>query len=280
MDISVIVPCYNSQWYVRSCLKALLEQSYPRDRYQVLLVNNRSTDRSAEFAREFPTVVILEASKQGSYAARNVGVGAATGRILAFTDSDCEVCPTWLEQIAAAMQHEDTAVVLGARRFARETLLLSTLADYEMEKARYVFSQDDPSLYYGYTNNMAVRRGVYQRVGPFVEISRGADVILVSRVLQAYGCDSVKFLPELLVRHMEIGRWFEWHRKLFLYGRGYQGYRHISRTRPLSYPIRLEVLRRAARRHRHGLVRTLLMLAFGIVATVAYEVGRMCGRKA
>jgi glycosyltransferase involved in cell wall biosynthesis len=277
MDISVVVPCYNNERYVRSCLGSLLAQSYPRDRYEVIFVDNRSTDRSAEIAREFRGVTVLEASKQGSYAARNVGVRTASARILAFTDSDCEVCPTWLEQIAAAMEDRETAVLLGARRFARETLILSTLADYEIEKARYVFSQNDASLYYAYTNNMAVPREAYERAGPFEEIARGADVIFVSRVLKARGCDAVTFRPELQVRHLEIDRWFDWHKKMFIYGRSYQKYRQLSRTRPLSYGNRLEILRRSARRNHYGLLRSGLMLASGIAATAAYAAGRRRG---
>jgi glycosyltransferase involved in cell wall biosynthesis len=279
MDISVVVPCYNNEKYVRLCLEALLAQSYPRDRYEIVLVDNRSTDRSADLAREFRPVTVLEASKQGSYAARNVGVRATSAPILAFTDSDCEVCPTWLEQIAAAMGDAEAGVLLGARRFARETLVLSTLADYEIEKARYVFSQNDAGLYYAYTNNMAVRREVYQQVGPFVEIERGADVIFVSRVVKTLGCAAVRFRPELQVRHLEIDRWFDWHRKMFLYGRSYQTYREMSHTRPLGYASRLEILRRTARRHRYGLLRSSLALVSGVAATVAYAVGRRAAKR-
>lgn len=277
MDISVIVPCYNCERYIRPCLEALLAQSYPLDRYEVILVDNGSTDSSASLARQYPNVTVIEASARGAYAARNAGVRASSGPILAFTDADCEVCPTWLEQIGTAMKNRETAVLLGVRRFARETPVLSTLANYEVEKAHFVFSQDDASIYYAYTNNMAIRRDVYERAGPFVEIRRGADVVFVSSVLKAYGCDSVRLLPELHVRHLEIERWFHWHRKMFIYGRNYGNYHLMSRTRPLSYSIRFEILRRTAHRHHYGLPRILLMLASGVAVTIAYELGRALG---
>jgi glycosyltransferase involved in cell wall biosynthesis len=279
LDISVIVPCYNNEQYVRPCLESLLAQTYPRDSYEVILVDNGSTDRSAEIAGSYPTVTLIRASKQGSYAARNAGVRASSAPILAFTDSDCEVCPTWLEQIGAAMEDPGTTVVLGARRFAHEAFLLSTLANYEIEKARFVFSRDDASRYYAYTNNLAARREAYDRAGPFVEILRGGDVVFVSRVLQAYGCDSVRFIPELLVRHLEIYRWFHWHRKMFIYGKSYENYRELSRTRPLDWADRLEILRRTAHRHHYGLARSLLMLTSGVAATAAYALGRTVGRQ-
>ena len=279
MDISVIVPCYNGERYVRACLEALLAQSYPRDRYEVILVDNGSTDRTAELARRFP-VTVVEAPKRGSYAARNAGIRAASGGILAFTDSDCEVSPTWLERVAASLAEPGVVAVLGARRFARETLVLTTIADYEIEKARYVFSRNDASVYYAYTNNMAVRREVYERAGPFVEMARGADVVFMSRIVEAYGCDAVRFAPGLVVRHLEIDRWYSWHRKMFIYGRSYANYRRLSHTRPLRYSSRVEILRRTAEVHGYGFVRTNCLLAFGVMATLAFGVGKAIGGRA
>ena len=278
MNVSVIVPCYNSERYIERCLEALSSQTLPATRYEVIVVDNGSTDRSADLVRGYGAVTLLDASRRGSYAARNVGVRAAKGRILAFTDSDCEVCPTWLEQIDAAMEDPRTAVLLGRRRYARETLLLATFADYEGEKARYVFSGNDASVYYGYTNNIAIRRDVFEQHGPFVEIARGADVVFVSRVLEAYGCDAVKFVPELLIRHLEIDRWFHYHRKMFIYGGSYQGYRRMSRTRALSYRSRLEILRRTVARHRYGIPRTALLVASGVAVTIGYELGKTMAR--
>ena len=280
MDISVVIPCYNGERYVRSCLEALLAQSYPRVRYEVIFVDNGSTDRSAEVARAYSAVAVLGASKRGSYAARNVGVQAASGPVLAFTDSDCEVCPTWLERIDAAMQDPRTKLILGGRRFAAETVLLSTLADYEWEKASYVFSQDDASIYYAYTNNLAVKREAFERAGPFLEVERGGDVIFASKVLSAYGCNAMKFVPEAQIRHLEIDRWLDWPRKMYLYGRSYQNYRGLSRTRALSFASRIEIARRTMRRRHYGLLRSLLLLASGAAVAVGFQLGKTLEWKA
>ncbi len=147
MDFSVIVPCYNSERYLGRCLEALFTQTFPRDRYEVILVDNNSTDRSVEIARGFPELTILVEEIQSSYAARNHGIRQARGRILAFTDSDCEVCSTWLEELASSLAEPPTALVLGSKRNASESFALRMVADYEAEKAKYVCARQNKRLY-------------------------------------------------------------------------------------------------------------------------------------
>ena len=103
MDFSVIVPCFNSERYLRRCLEALFTQTFPRDRYEVVLIDNNSSDRSLEIARSFPDLLVLQEGIQSSYAARNRGFRKSRGKMLAFTDSACEACPPWLEEIAASL---------------------------------------------------------------------------------------------------------------------------------------------------------------------------------
>ena len=274
MDISVIIPCRNAERYLSRCLDALLSQTLSKDCYEIILVDNMSTDRSVAIARQYAAVKVLEESKRGSYAARNTGVRLARGRILAFTDADCEPCPEWLERIRGELTDAGTAVIVGGRRFGRETFVLRNLADYEFEKARFVFSQNDPSLYYAYTNNMAVRRDVFDQSGPFAEIARGGDVVFVSKVIAANGCDAARLVPEMLIRHLEIDRWYNWHRKMWIYGRSYQRYHPMSGTRPLSYRDRKAILLATSRRGGFSLFLAMFLLASGVAATLAFEAGR------
>ena len=65
MDISVIVPFYNEEGYVEQCVQALLSQDYPKERYEVILVDNNSSDRSAEIVRRYPGIKLLSEGLQG-----------------------------------------------------------------------------------------------------------------------------------------------------------------------------------------------------------------------
>ncbi len=273
MDISVIVPCFNNERYLRRSIEALLAQTCPRDRYEVILIDNNSTDRSLEIARAFPELTVLEEGIQSSYAARNRGVAQARGEILAFTDSDCEVSPTWLDEMASSLAEPAAAVVLGRMRNARESFLLRMAADYETQRAEYVCTQQDRRLYYGYTGNMAVRREVFQRCGPFMQIARGADTVFVSKVIETYGPESVRYAEKAQLRHLEIDRVSDWYRKLSTYGRSYHGYHAWSHTRPLGFRERWEVLRRTIARNRYSWAHALWLAALLATGGVSYELG-------
>ena len=274
MKFSVIVPCWNNESYLPRCLESLCNQSYPRDAYEVILIDNNSTDESVEVARRFPRVMVLKEEIQSSYAARNHGVMMARGEIIAFNDSDCEVCATWLERLAASLTEPGTALVLGGVRNARESFALTMAADYDAQKAEYVCSERNRRLYFAYAGNMAVRREVFQQCGPFLQISRGADVVFISKVLEAYGTQSVRYVSQAQVRHLEINHVSDWLRKMSTYGRSYNGYRAWSQTRALGFRERWEVMRRTIVRNRYTWPRALSFMMLLAAGVVPFELAR------
>ena len=279
MEISVIIPCRNGERHVAQCLESLLAQRFPAGEFEILLTDNASTDRTAEIARRYPRVKVVREEKLGSYAARNAAAREARGRILAFTDADCAADPDWLETIAGAMRDEGTVLLLGSRRFARAGIVLNAVADYETERARMIYGQNDPRIYYAYTNNLAVRREAFDRCGPFAEIARGGDVVFASRVVAAYGCDAMRFVEAMRIRHLEIDRWYAWHRKMWIYGQSYQRYHALSGTRPLHYAERFRILWRAAAKSPLPWLRAPLLLASGLAASLAFAAGRRRARR-
>ena len=274
MDISIVVPFHNVEAYIGACVDALASQRFPADRFEIIMVDNNSTDGSAAIVRRHPNVRLLAESKPGSYAARNRGVAAASGSIIAFIDSDCVADPGWLQAIANAMASPEVALVQGRRRLASESAGLAMLADYEGAKAAYTFGSRRPEIYYGYTNNMAVRRHIFDQVGPFEEWLRGADVVFVSRVVDACSGDAVRYVPEMSVRHLEVASVATWFRKMYIYGGSFRRYGKHAARRPLNAAERLEVLRATVRAHHYSRTRTLLLNALLGIGVVCYELGR------
>lgn len=265
--ISVIVPFHNARRYVRACVEGLLSQSYPREGYEVIMVDNNSTDGSASIVAEYPGIRLMSEAKQGAYAARNRGVRAASGDILAFTDPDCIPSSNWLREIAVIMDGSNVGIVIGRHQFGGASRRLALLEAYEHEKNTYVFSSNLKELYFGHTNNMAVRRALFDEVGPFVERARGADTIFVQRCVERYSCPVVRYCERVEVRHLEVDSVTTLYRKFFVYGRSRRAYRHLANMRPLTNRERLLVFRRVLRSGRQPWPRALLLallLAVGL----------------
>ncbi|HKX90122.1 MAG TPA: glycosyltransferase family A protein, partial [Sphingopyxis sp.] len=101
-EVAVVIPVWNGEAVLARCLDALERQTLPRSAYQIIVVDNGSSDATREIARSYTGVELLEEPLPGSYVARNLGIGRVRAPVTAFTDADCEPAPDWLEQILRA----------------------------------------------------------------------------------------------------------------------------------------------------------------------------------
>lgn len=108
--ISVVVCTYNGSRTLRECLEALGQLDYPD--YEVIVVDDGSTDDSARIAKEYP-VRLISTANRGLSAARNTGMDAAKGSIVAYTDDDAFPDPHWLKYLAWTFLNTDCAGVGG-----------------------------------------------------------------------------------------------------------------------------------------------------------------------
>jgi glycosyltransferase involved in cell wall biosynthesis len=270
--ISVIVPFYNAEKYLRQCMAALLAQHYPPEDYEVIMVDNNSTDRSLSIARQFPRAKVLGEKKQGAYAARNRGLAEATGTLIAFTDADCVPDKDWLGAIAATLQAPHVQLVLGSRQWAGGSSPgLALLVTYQNQKVDSILKSRIKELYYGYTNNMAVRRATFDRLGPFLEAHRGADTVFLHRVIDAYSCDAVCYNARMRVRHLEINNVWQHYRKLWIYGRSNHLGRQLVSFRPLTRRETWRVLRETLRSQQYSSLQASLLFVLVALETVVYS---------
>lgn len=243
MLISVVVPFRNAVGFLPALLRALEAQQLPREEFEVILVDNLSTDGGAAlisaFAPAFCHRILSYDTRGSSYGARNVGVRAASGEILAFTDADCRPEPQWLMQIR---RHYDVPDAAG-------TVLSGDVAFFFQDPAspwehfdRNVHMQNAARAgrHEVATANMAVLRTDFLRVGEFEEVLSGADYAWSVQAAQA-GLH-VRFLEDARVLHPTRGDYEQMRRKLerIAYGQG-----ELSRQRGL--PLAREWLRYLAR---------------------------------
>jgi glycosyltransferase involved in cell wall biosynthesis len=109
--ISVVVCSYNGAATLDGCLCSLMELDYPD--YEVILVDDGSTDETPEIAARYPQVIVHRQRNLGLSAARNAGAELAQGEIVAYTDSDCVTDPDWLYYLALGMQDQGMDAIGG-----------------------------------------------------------------------------------------------------------------------------------------------------------------------
>ena len=275
MRISVVIPFRNEERYIERCLRALTTQQDVEGEHEVVAVSDRSTDGSADIVRSFAGVRLLESHAPGPYAARNVGAAATTGDIVAFTDADCEPRADWLRELAAAFGDRSALAVLGTRSPARDSYALSLLASYDRARDDYIFGGRRADLYYGSANNCAFRRAAFTEFGGFAERRRGADMLLVRRLVERYGPNVVVYSPRVRIRHLEIEHVSDYYRKSFVYARSLQRLNGTTQGRMLRTSERLLLWRDAARQERVSRASSTALLALLGGGMACWGLGRL-----
>ncbi|MCC6347495.1 MAG: glycosyltransferase [Nitrospirales bacterium] len=224
--LSVVVCVYNDERHIGACLRSLAHQTYPRERYEIIAVDDGSTDNSGRAMREAEGVLCLRQENRGPSAARNHGVLHARGEIVVFTDSDSEAAPDWLEKIVQTYRQAASpriAAVGGRQKghpeddpFARKVDAFLTAVGFIGD---YVKSFDSVrEVSHNASCNASYRADILRAAGGFREgLFPGEDVDL-DRRLRDRGY-ALLFTPDAVVCHHRVDTRKRWRRMLFRYGR-------------------------------------------------------------
>ena len=218
--VSIVIPVYRRPIEIEACLTALQSLDYPADRLETIVVDDASDDPTPAVAGRFDVRLIVQGRNRGQSAARNVGVAAARGDIIAFLDSDCIARPGWLRELVPYFQDDRVALVGGRvgavaddRRMDRYESVCSAL-DMGDEP---VLGRGTNSVFYVPTCNMLIRRAVYAQVGGLDEgLHVGEDVDLCWRVMAAG--HHLYYTPRGRVLHRHRSSWRSGFMRRFAYG--------------------------------------------------------------
>ena len=104
--VSVVVPVRNGERTIAACLESLLAQDYPKDKVEIIVVDNDSADHTAEIIQRYPVTYLLEREVRNPGGVRNRGMREVRGDIVAFTDGDCVAVQDWLQRGVAAFRQK------------------------------------------------------------------------------------------------------------------------------------------------------------------------------
>jgi cellulose synthase/poly-beta-1,6-N-acetylglucosamine synthase-like glycosyltransferase len=182
MRLSVAIPVLDEEEFIGDCLEALLRQSDPVD--EIIVVDNGSSDGTADIARAAPGVTVIEEPRRGITYARNTGLAAATGDLLARIDADTLVSAGWAATIRRAFSSDPDLAGLagpaGLTRLSRGDRIVGRTA-YEAFRIVHELTIGEGPLMYGH--NMALRRSAWERIRDLVttgddRISEDVDIAL------------------------------------------------------------------------------------------------------
>lgn len=272
MRFSVIVPFLNEEKYINKCIDSLLDQSFKKKDFEVIFVNNGSMDSSAEIIKS-RNVRLLNHPHGNEYSARNHAISKAKGEIFAFTDADCVVDRQWLSNLDKIFANKLIDVVLGKREFAKtSSVWLKTLEEYENAKAEYVCINKLKHYYFGYANNMAIRKSVFDKVGKFKTKPVNGDTQIIHQLIMLSPKSKVAYIHSAKIRHLEVIFFFDWLKKLFKYG--VENSKYVSQEthcRALNTKLRLNIFRFQAEKNKYTLAQQMLAFLILIIGSGVYK---------
>lgn len=159
LTLSIIIPVYNEQSHLKTCLESIAWQTEPPD--EVIVVDNNSLDNSVEIAKEFSFVKVITGKRQGVLWARNKGFNKATSEIIGRIDADSILSENWCENVRKIFSSKSIGAATGPvvyydMPFRRTGFKIDKTIRHAIDK----FNDDFPYLF---GTNMAIRRSTWNK---------------------------------------------------------------------------------------------------------------------
>jgi glycosyltransferase involved in cell wall biosynthesis len=171
--VSVIVPVYNDENNIPKLMESLLNQDYPQELYEIIVIDNNSTDHTRKILSNYPIISLSETDIQSSYAARNKGIAKAKNKILAFIDSDCIASTSWLKEGVLALECRQADLVGGKVEFYFSPE--KTASECYDSLIHFRFEESIQTRSVTGAGNLFVKREVFEKIGLFPTVKSGGD---------------------------------------------------------------------------------------------------------
>ena len=233
---SIVIPTYNRPVELTVCLRGLLRLDYPKDRLEVIVVDDGGAvllDRIVAPFREPLHLTLIRQENAGATTARNTGAAAAKGNFLVFTDDDCEFAPDWLKSLAARFHASPRAMVGGAVLNKLPDNIASTASHLLLKFVLEYYNEGIGKTGFLSGNNQAVPASGFRAIGGFDEVfppGVGADDRELCDRWVDFGRPLV-YAPEARIYHPYVYTLRGFVRQHFKNGRGAWYFRRIRAKR-------------------------------------------------
>ncbi|HAJ62036.1 MAG TPA: glycosyl transferase [Cyanobacteria bacterium UBA8543] len=242
---SIVIPTYNRPERLTTCLESLTRLDYPRDRFEVIVVDDGSQPPLESVVAPFQDSINLTLLRQpnaGPATARNTGAAQAIGKYLVFTDDDCTPLPEWLQALEAHFTTTPDCMIGGRTFNALPDNLYSTASQLLIDYLYEYYNCDPNQAYFFASNNFALPADYFREIGSFdttFPLAAGEDRELCDRLLQ--NNYRLLYVAEAQIYHAHNLTLHSFWRQHFNYGRGAF---HFHRVRALrnQEPIKVEPL--------------------------------------
>lgn len=196
--VSVVVCAYNAERTIDTCLACLERLNYPN--YEVIVVNDGSTDKTQLICNKYPYIRLINQENKGLSVARNVGMEAAQGEIIAYTDSDCDADPDWLNYLVTTFALTGLKAVGGPNFPPPEDALVPSVVAVSPGGPTHVLLTDETAEHIAGCN-MAFDKDILKSIGGFdAQFRTAGDDVDICWRLQDLGY-SIGFSPSAVVWH-------------------------------------------------------------------------------
>lgn len=213
--ISVIIPARNEEKNIAACLQGIINQLYPSDLYEILVVDDFSTDRTAEVVQSYSnknvTLISLQSfitEKINSYKKKaiEIAISQAKGDLIVTTDADCLVPKLWLQTIASFYKKNNAAFIAAPVSYFGENNFLKIFQSLDFIMLQGITGASVYKKFHSMCNgaNLAYEKKVFYEVGGFAgidNIASGDDMLLMHKIAERYP-ERVLFLksPDAIVQ--------------------------------------------------------------------------------
>lgn len=193
--VSIIIPARNEEKNLGRCLDSLMQLDYPKDRIEVIVVDDDSEDSTATIAAAYPITLLRNKPKTGSIAFKKqaiaTGITAAKGELVFTTDADCTVKPNWVKTMVAALQANKAFMVTGPVRMVPDKTFLSRFQSLDFAILQGITAASVQSGLHDMSSgaNLAYNRQTFLDVNGFEgidDIASGDDMLLMQKISGQY----------------------------------------------------------------------------------------------